>query len=90
MQESQPSHSAADPSSIQNEEKKDEKVGIKLSASESLAAQRRANQHAVRRSFTARMTAEDYAYVQHDLIRIAILSVLMITAIVVLYLLLGR
>ena len=62
----------------------------KASASTRMAARRQATQKAQQRNAATLITAEHFAYVRRDLIIIAILAILMFTAIVVLYLALGR
>ena len=60
------------------------------SASARLAARRQAAQKLQQRSATTLITSEHFAYVRKDLIRIAVFAVIMFTAIIVLYLTLGR
>ena len=60
------------------------------SASARLAARRQAAQKLQQRSAVTLITSEHFAYVRKDLIRIAVFAVIMITAIIVLYFMLGR
>jgi hypothetical protein len=60
------------------------------SASARLAARRQAAQRLQQRSATTLITSEHFAYVRKDLIRIAVFAVIMFTAIIVLYLTIGR
>lgn len=60
------------------------------SASARLAARRQAAQKLQQRSANTLITSEHFAYVRKDLIKIAVFAVLMFTAIIVLYLTLGR
>jgi hypothetical protein len=55
-----------------------------------MAARRRAAQKAQQRSATSLITAEHFAYVRRDLITIAILAFIMFTAIIMLYITIGR
>jgi hypothetical protein len=60
------------------------------SASARLAARRQAAQKLQQRSAATLITSEHFAYVRKDLIKIAVFAVLMFTAIIVLYFILGR
>jgi hypothetical protein len=63
---------------------------VKGSAAARMAARRRAAQKAQQRSATSFITAEHFAYVRRDLITIAILAFIMFTAIIMLYVTIGR
>ena len=60
------------------------------SASARLAARRQAAQKLQQRSATALITSEHFAYVRKDLIKIAVFAAVMFTAIITLYLTVGR
>jgi hypothetical protein len=60
------------------------------SASARLAARRQTAQKQQQRSATTLITSEHFAYVRKDLIKIAIFAAVMFTAIIALYLVLGR
>ena len=60
------------------------------SASARLAARRQAAQRMQQRAASTLITSEHFAYVRKDLMRIALFAVIMFTAIIVLYLTLGR
>lgn len=62
----------------------------KTSASTRVATRRQTTQRVQQRSAATLITAEHFAYVRHDLIRIATLAIIMFTAIIVLYFLFGR
>jgi hypothetical protein len=62
----------------------------KGSAAARMAARRRAAQKAQQRNAVSLISAEHFAYVRRDLITIAILACIMFTAIVVLYITIGR
>jgi hypothetical protein len=62
----------------------------KGSAAARMAARRRAAHKAQQRSAASLITAEHFAYVRKDLITIAILALIMFTAIVTLYITIGR
>jgi len=59
-------------------------------ASARIAARRQANLRLQQRAAPALITSEHFAYVRKDLIRIAVFAVIMFTAIIVLYFVLGR
>lgn len=68
-----------------------EEVAPKGSAAARMAARRRTMQKAAQqRSSAALITADHFSYVRRDLITIGILAAVMVVAIVVLYLTLGR
>jgi hypothetical protein len=62
----------------------------KGSAAARMAARRRAAQKAQQRSAASLITAEHFAYVRRDLFTIAILAFIMFSAIIVLYVMIGR
>ena len=75
--------------SLEPEKQKDSKTALpKSSAAAYMAARRR--EKAQQRSATSLITAEHFAYVRRDLITIAILTVIMFTAIIMLYISIGR
>jgi len=71
-------------------QEEDENPLVKGSAAARMAARRRAAQKAQQRSATSLITAEHFAYVRRDLITIAILAFIMFTAIIILYITIGR
>ncbi|MBA2682384.1 MAG: hypothetical protein H0U76_28825 [Ktedonobacteraceae bacterium] len=74
-------------------ETKGESTGVeasKASASTRMAARRQATQRTQQRSSATLITPEHFAYVRRELLIIAILAILMFTAIVILYFTFGR
>jgi len=79
------------PAPLEPEKQDDSEAPMpKGSAAARMAARRRAAQKAQQRNAVSLITAEHFAYVRRDLITIAILACIMFTAIIVLYITIGR
>jgi len=79
------------PAPLEPEKQDDSEATMpKGSAAARMAARRRAAQKAQQRNAVSLITAEHFAYVRRDLITIAILACIMFTAIIVLYVTIGR
>jgi len=79
------------PAPLESEKQDDSEATMpKGSAAARMAARRRAAQKAQQRNSISLITAEHFAYVRRDLITIAILACIMFTAIIVLYVTIGR
>lgn len=75
---------------VKEEEEEEANPAPKGSAAARVAARRRAIQKAQQRNANALLTPEHFLYVKKDLITIGILSVILFTAIIVLYFTIGR
>ncbi|HEY4035943.1 MAG TPA: hypothetical protein VGL94_18450 [Ktedonobacteraceae bacterium] len=79
------------PAPLEPEKQDDSEATMpKGSAAARMAVRRRAAQKAQQRNAISLITAEHFAYVRRDLITIAILACIMFTAIIVLYVTIGR
>jgi hypothetical protein len=83
--------SGKQPAPIVAEQQVDGEAALpKGSAAARMAARRRAAHKSQQRSAVSLITAEHFAYVRRDLITIAVLACIMFTAIIVLYVTIGR